>query len=633
MDGLLHLIYSLMWVTLGGFNGCLASDSVPKLDISVTHENKPELHPGESFWYAFNITHNAASNGEAKDVLVTWYIPDYLNFRQLSNGINDIMVNITGDVVHFKKSLIPLGSAVTVKFQVALSNSSEISQDHHYAVVSISSLWYSANSVRHNNPLSSYSLEFVVPGCSKALGMENGEIKSHQLLASSSLPASRPEMARFNQDAWCAQQQDSNQFIQVIFQKKARITKIVTMGRSMKPHWVKEFSIQFSDDNLNWISYKENGFEKIFKANSDLSSPVGHWLMYPIAANYIRIHPKSWNTQICMRFELYGCQISGTDNCINPIGMESGTIPDAALSHSVTDSSLPTSPLNARLNKKVNDYPFGWATSLDPTKKDWIQIDLGSVHKITSTAIQGSSNEPESLFYVKSYELQFSNNSLDWVTGRKSSTEKLFRGPQSGEAAKFPTPAFFPTPRYARYVRLIPEESYSMNVLRMEIYGCASEKVPKIETPTEFSRRSTLLDKNANTLYVCVYRESKDERSCRHTANGVTWKDLNSQVASIIGYDTVSATLYGLDHFMSYMFSRDSGKTWAFISTQEWQRRQTEASFVKSTKLDEILVGTLPSLNWTSVTGHSWGVSGKGIHMKAQGAQWSLVSSWKCCGF
>ena len=77
--------------------------------------------------------------------------------------------------------------------------------------------------------------------------------------------------------------------------------------------------------------------------------------------------------------------------------MESGTIPDAALSHSVTDSSLPTSPLNARLNKKVNDYPFGWATSLDPTKKDWIQIDLGSVHKVIFSCMfqrTGLSNLP-----------------------------------------------------------------------------------------------------------------------------------------------------------------------------------------------------------------------------------------------
>ena len=59
---------------------------------------------------------------------------------------------------------MPLGSAVTVKFQVALSNSSGISQGHHYAVVSISSLWFSIDSVRHNNPMSPYSLEFVVPG-------------------------------------------------------------------------------------------------------------------------------------------------------------------------------------------------------------------------------------------------------------------------------------------------------------------------------------------------------------------------------------------------------------------------------------------------------------------------------------
>ena len=62
--------------------------------------------------------------------------------------------------------------------------------------------------------------------------------------------------------------------------------------------------------------------------------------------------------------------------------METGFIPDAALSHSITDASSLSYPVNARLNKKVDNYPFGWATSLDPAKKDWLQADLGSVHKV-----------------------------------------------------------------------------------------------------------------------------------------------------------------------------------------------------------------------------------------------------------
>lgn len=45
--------------------------------------------------------------------------------------------------------------------------------------------------------------------------------------------------------------------------------------------------------------------------------------------------------------------------------------------------------------------------------------------KITSTAIQGSSNEPESLFYVKSYKLQYSNNSVDWQKVKENGADKV----------------------------------------------------------------------------------------------------------------------------------------------------------------------------------------------------------------
>ncbi len=70
------------------------------------------------------------------------------------------------------------------------------------------------------------------------------------------------------------------------------------------------------------------------------------------------------------------------DNCVKPLGMESGEIPDAALSQTTFDPSHTNNPVNARLNKDVLQFPYGWATSMDPTKKEWIQIDLGSMHKV-----------------------------------------------------------------------------------------------------------------------------------------------------------------------------------------------------------------------------------------------------------
>merc|ERR1712084_78195 len=97
-----------------------------------------------------------------------------------------------------------------------------------------------------------------------------------------------------------------------------------------------------------------------------------------------------------MRLEMYGCVKRTQENCIRPLGMENGRIPDASLSHNVQDAmSLPS---NARLNKKVTGYPFGWLSK--DGISEWLQIDLGSTHKIDKVAIQGSYGEQESSFYV-----------------------------------------------------------------------------------------------------------------------------------------------------------------------------------------------------------------------------------------
>ena len=64
--------------------------------------------------------------------------------------------------------------------------------------------------------------------------------------------------------------------------------------------------------------------------------------------------------------------------------METGEIPDGALSDSTGSSA---SAVNARLNKNVGDFPFGWAPpNTDPTIQHWIQADLGSVHKVAIIA-------------------------------------------------------------------------------------------------------------------------------------------------------------------------------------------------------------------------------------------------------
>ena len=61
--------------------------------------------------------------------------------------------------------------------------------------------------------------------------------------------------------------------------------------------------------------------------------------------------------------------IYSQDNCISPLGLESGKIKDEALSQRL--SSYTSQPINIRLNKKVTWYPYGWLAEKGP---DWLQV-------------------------------------------------------------------------------------------------------------------------------------------------------------------------------------------------------------------------------------------------------------------
>ena len=70
------------------------------------------------------------------------------------------------------------------------------------------------------------------------------------------------------EDAWCTRKADNdedkrNQYIQVDFLLKTRVTRVGTMRRKSKDHWVSEYYLKYSDDDVNWIEYKENGHPKV----------------------------------------------------------------------------------------------------------------------------------------------------------------------------------------------------------------------------------------------------------------------------------------------------------------------------------------------------------------------------------
>ena len=73
-------------------------------------------------------------------------------------------------------------------------------------------------------------------------------------------------------------------------------------------------------------------FAQVFGGNVDRNTPVQHSLHSSIQARYLRFHPKTWQSHICMRAEVYGCQEGNLYRRISWISVASSFIIRGGLS-------------------------------------------------------------------------------------------------------------------------------------------------------------------------------------------------------------------------------------------------------------------------------------------------------------
>lgn len=141
-------------------------------------------------------------------------------------------------------------------------------------------------------------------GCFEALGIQSGEFDDGEIAASSMLK-------NFSStDAWCPPKVDENQYLQVDLSRKTEITKLATQGEiGSRDRHVKTYALLYSDDGKKWKQYESHGKEKIFQANNDSFTVHHNLLDKPLVTRYIRVNPRTWENAICLRLELYGCDV------------------------------------------------------------------------------------------------------------------------------------------------------------------------------------------------------------------------------------------------------------------------------------------------------------------------------------
>lgn len=108
-------------------------------------------------------------------------------------------------------------------------------------------------------------------------------------------------------------------------------------------------------------------------------------------------------------------------SCVSPLGLESGEIPDEALSHSLPANHA-SKPRYIRLNLIVTHFPYGWYSRHVQNPADYLQIDFGSLRKVTRLSSMGGQGVD---FYVATYKLSHSKDGLTWIEYRENGQIKV----------------------------------------------------------------------------------------------------------------------------------------------------------------------------------------------------------------
>ncbi|XP_015763688.1 PREDICTED: contactin-associated protein like 5-4-like [Acropora digitifera] len=118
-------------------------------------------------------------------------------------------------------------------------------------------------------------------------------IPSRSLSATSSRSGFEPDKGRLHGGgAWSPSNNNNpNDYLQIDLQYDFFICAVATQGNPASTFWTTKYKLLFSVNGIDWLTYKENGREKIFNGNSGREDVVKHSLVSFTRARFVRFQP------------------------------------------------------------------------------------------------------------------------------------------------------------------------------------------------------------------------------------------------------------------------------------------------------------------------------------------------------
>ncbi|KAL9978620.1 hypothetical protein ACROYT_G016157 [Oculina patagonica] len=168
----------------------------------------------------------------------------------------------------------------------------------------------------------------------------------------------------------------------------------------------------------------------------------------------------------------------GGFHCSMSLGMEDGRVQDSAMTASSIASKNHAAKLG-RLNLVAASSQAGAWCAGSNNVNQWLQIDLGTPTTVTKVATQGRQDSSQ---WVSSYSLSYSLTGSFWVKYTVRGKKKVFRGNFDRDTMVFHK--IFP-PFHARFVRTHPLKWQSHICMRAELYGCPIKSLALWEKLTQ----------------------------------------------------------------------------------------------------------------------------------------------------
>ncbi|KPI96208.1 Discoidin domain-containing receptor 2 [Papilio xuthus] len=157
--------------------------------------------------------------------------------------------------------------------------------------------------------------------------------------------------------------------------------------------------------------------------------------------------------------------------CIAPLGIENGLIPDKDLTASSSFNDGNVGPQNGRLNQEIKGGAWCPKSQITTESTEWLEVNLHTVHVITGAGTQGRFGNGQGQEYAEAYVLEYWRPKLGkWVRYRGADGQEILTGNANTYLEK---KNHLQPPIWASKIRFIPYSSHRRTVcMRVELYGC-----------------------------------------------------------------------------------------------------------------------------------------------------------------